>query len=662
MRTDVDIVSVANNIGGILGTANKSMSITSTFAAGEIYSKTGALDKVGRIYGSGIGTAKVTASRCFAYEGQNINGKQNTDRLDAYALMSADTMSGANAKIGWSRRVGLGSGFRLLGSDSPESVYGLLPYLRDEDGSGLLSGQTPHLMKDQALKMNKVIAAKDVPGKTDSTYPYQLNISFVQSKEKELYTVESVAVEGMNVAEPKDGKYEPDTKTQESETDGTVTTQFYVYTGLASYQDNYRVTLKVKKGNAEQTLSGVLQFEEKDIPYLEIHNIEEWKQYLGSNADERNLGQRYQNIRIAGEVNFAGLTSTQLRNYLNVRAAKVTATEAGKLTNLTYSAARAGEAVFADISGDLDSLAFENMSLDVSSYGGSSIGIIGHLQGNGEKLKFTNITVKAGAATEVGTIGTTEGTLTDITLHNINVTASGDYVGGLTGVSRGNISNVTLTGDVGGTAANPTYGTNVINIGSYLGTGGLVGAPYAAFEKISVSGTHVSGYRYVGGMSGYTNENTNNDITVGSDVISKDASGEKIYDVFVESTSYYVGGVSGYGTSGSNGIDVNYFKNVTVQNARVTTRGSEASGIARVIRAEDVTVKGSYIYAASSFAGGVADAWSTVYRATVTDSIISARKLCRWYWWRLCPYSGLHHYRLHDYGRQICRWCLWIQL
>ena len=59
------------------------------------------------------------------------------------------------------------------------------------------------------------------------------------------------------------------------------------------------------------------------------------------------------------------------------------------------------------------------MSLDVSSYGGSSIGIIGHLQGNGEKLKFTNITVKAGAATEVGAIGTTEGALTDITLHNI---------------------------------------------------------------------------------------------------------------------------------------------------------------------------------------------------------------------------------------------------
>ena len=87
-------------------------------------------------------------------------------------------------------------------------------------------------------------------------------------------------------------------------------------------------------------------------------------------------------------------------------------------------------------------------------------------------------------------------------------------------------------------------------------------------------------------MSGYTNENTNNDITVGSDTIHTDASGEKIFDVFVESTSYYVGGVSGYGTSGSYGMDFNYFKNVTVQNARVTTRGSEASGIARIIRAE----------------------------------------------------------------------------
>lgn len=622
--TDVDIVSVANNIGGILGTADKSLSITSTFAAGEIYSKTGALDKVGRIYGSGVGTAKVTASRCFAYEGQNINGKLNTDRLDAYALMSADTMSGGNARIGWSRRVGMGSGFQLLGSDSPESVYGLLPYLRDEEGSGLLSGQTQHLMKDQALKMNKVIAAKDVPGKTDSTYPYQLNISFVQSNDDELYTVESVDVEGMNVAEPQDGKYEPDTMTQVSETDGTVTTQFYAYTGLTSYQDNYRVTLKVKKGNAEQTLSGVLQFEDGDIPYLEIHNIEEWRHYLGSNTGELNLGQSYQNIRIAGEVNFAGLTSTQLRNYLNIRAAKVTSTEEGKLVNLTYSAARAGEAVFADISGNLDSLTFENMSLDVSSYGGSSIGIIGHLQGSGENLAFTDITVKAGAATEVGTIGTTEGTLTDITLHNINVTASGNYVGGLTGVSRGDISNITMTGDVGGTAANPTYGTNIINTGNYQGTGGLVGAPYAAFENIYVSGTHVSGYQRVGGMSGYINESTNNDITVGSDEIHTDASGEKIYDVFVESTSSYVGGVGGCGTSGGNGTDHNYFKNVALYNTRVTTRGSEASGIGRVIRADNVTVTGSYVYAASTHAGGVADAWSSIYRATVSDSIISA--------------------------------------
>ena len=87
--------------------------MTSTFAAGEVYSKTGAVDKVGRIYGSGIGSAKVTPGRCFAYEGQLVNGQLQKEKLDAYGLMTAEKLSGSSAKIGWSRRIGIGSGFRL---------------------------------------------------------------------------------------------------------------------------------------------------------------------------------------------------------------------------------------------------------------------------------------------------------------------------------------------------------------------------------------------------------------------------------------------------------------------------------------------------------------------------------------------------------------------
>ena len=105
--TDVSIVSVANNIGGVIGTAGKSMNLTSAFAVGEVYSKTGALDKVGRLYGSGIGTAKISTSRSFAYEGQMMNGQTSKDKVDAFALLSADYLSGGNAKVGWSRRIGI---------------------------------------------------------------------------------------------------------------------------------------------------------------------------------------------------------------------------------------------------------------------------------------------------------------------------------------------------------------------------------------------------------------------------------------------------------------------------------------------------------------------------------------------------------------------------
>lgn len=226
------------------------------------------------------------------------------------------------------------------------------------------------------------------------------------------------------------------------------------------------------------------------IPYLEINNISDWKHYLGSGTGELNLGQSYQNIKITGEVDFSDMTSSSLTNYLNVKAAKVQATEEGKITNLTYTASRAGETIFADISGDMNGLAFEKVTLDVSSYGGSSIGLIGHLQGNGADLSFTDITVNAGTATEVGCIGTMEGSLTRINLHNINVRGRGDYIGGLAGLARGEISDVTMSGDVSGTAANTVYGSNVINDGNSQGTGGLIGIPYGPMENVEVTGTH----------------------------------------------------------------------------------------------------------------------------------------------------------------------------
>lgn len=632
--TDVSVVSVANGIGGILGSAEKSLTVGSVFAAGEVYSKTGSTEKVGRIYGNEIGNVKVTTNRAFAYEGQMINGQSVDDKRDAYGLLSSAQLSGDNAKVGWSRRIGLGSAFRLLGEASPQQVSGQLPYLLDEDGTSLMPGQTAHLMKDLSLAMNPVSYQKDVPGKTDTNYPYRLQLSFVQQRGGSPYKVQSVAVEGMTVAESIEDKYLPEYTDQVSEADNTLTTSFYAYTGLLSYQDNYRVTLTVaKEDGSSQTLSGVLQFKEEDIPYLVIHNFAEWKEYLGSGANERNLGQSYQNIKIDGGIDFSEgkLSSAAMAGYLNIRAGKVKGTEKAVLKGLDYTASKSSEAVFSDISGSIDQIRFENMTLDASINGGSSIGMIGHLQGNGSGLSFENVTVKGGTASEVGCIGTCEGSLTEITMDNIRVTARGNYIGGLAGLARGDISKVTLEGSdtvytpgADGKEGTADYGSQIVNEASAQGTGGILGIGYGVFSDITVTGTWVKGYQRVGAVSGYSNQSQNLNIRVGM-LNPKDKDGNDMpYSAAVEGRDY-VAGVSGYVQSGTYSTTVNYYENVLVQQVSVRATNSLAGGIGTyAIRTQDCSVEDCYIFASSTYAGGASTNWCTLYNTTVRGSTIQA--------------------------------------
>lgn len=632
--TDVSVVSVANGIGGVLGSAEKSLTIGSAFAAGEVYSKTGSMEKVGRIYGNEIGNVKITTNRVFAYEGQMLNGQSTDDKLDAYGLLGSAQLSGDNAKVGWSRRIGLGSAFRLLGADSPQQVSGQLPYLLDEDGTSLMPGQTAQMLKDLSLVMNPVSYQKDVAGKTDADYPYQLNLSFVQQMSGSPYKVQSVAVEGMTVAESTGNRYLPETSTQESVVDNTLTTSFYAYTGLSSYQDNYRVTLTVAKDDgSSQTLSGVLQFKEEDIPYLVIHNFDEWRTYLGSGTNEQNLGQSYQNIKIDGTVDFSrgSLSQQAMAVYLNIRAGKVKGTDQAVLTGLSYTASKSSEAVFSDISGSIDGIRFENMTLDDSVNGGSSIGMIGHLQGNGSNLTFTNVTVKGGTASEVGCIGTCEGSLTDITMDNIRVTARGNYIGGLAGLVRGDVSNVTLDGSAtaytagaDGAAGTADYGSQIVNEANAQGTGGICGIGYGVFSDITVKGTWIKGYQRVGAVSGYSNQSQNFNIQIGM-LSPKDTAGNDMpYSVAVEGRDY-VGGVVGHALSGTYSTTVNYYENVKVQHVSVRATNTQAGGIGNyAIRTQDCLVENCYIFAASTHAGGAATNWCTLYDTTVRGCTIQA--------------------------------------
>lgn len=625
--TDVSIVSVANNIGGIVGSADKSITVSSAFAAGEIYSKTASLNNVGRIYGSGAGTSVVTVNRCYAYEGQAVNGQITKDAMDAKDLYSSEELSGDSGRVlrSWNRRIGIGSAFLLTGEDSPTEKAGLLPYLLDEDGKTKMQGQTEHILRDLTLSMGTIAATKDTTANIPDGYDYRLQVSFTQNTSADMYEVtspEDIIVEGMTV--------KSDTLLSGPGSQGQETTSkgYYVYTKLNSYQDNYRVSLNVRKANgAVQTLSGVLQFDENHIPYLEIKNIEDWTKNLGSHEGEGNLGQSYQNILINGTVDFSKIgIGKNVGDYLNIKAAKVRgAKDTAILTGLNYKASRSGEAVFADISGSMENITFKDMIIDSSQQsGGTNIGLIGTLQGEGSGLKFENITIKTGAATNVGCIGTAGGAVTDITLDNIKISARGNYVGGLVGVANGALTDINLTGSKTKAPAESTekakadsYGSVIEVTGSYNGAGGICGIAYEPFENLTVTGTSVKGYNRVGAISGYTNESTTNDVTVGTENCS-------YYDVSVEGTNY-VTGISGRDTSGGYSMTRNYFNNVTVQNAYISATNSFAAGVStNAVRVDNANILGCYIVSSKDHAAGMVNDWNNVTESTVSDSTIIA--------------------------------------
>lgn len=627
--TDVSVRSSASGIGGILGSAESSLSLKSAFAAGEVYSQTGSLDNVGRLYGNELGSAVVTASRVYAYEGQLMNGQSVTDRLDALALLASEDLSGSSVRAGWSRRLGLGSGWQIQGADSPEETPGMLPWLLDEDGATPLPGQSVTILRDLSLELNPVGYVIQSGGE----YPYKLYVSFVQPIADTLYEYGSTVIEGMEAADPSDA-YPLKLNTQTSVADGTVTTSFELYTRLNSYQDNYRVTVQVKRADGSvQSLSGVLQFAEEDVPYLEISNIDEWKHYLGSGSGELGLGQSYQNIAITGTVDFSSLSNAELSGYLSIRAGKLkgagSEADPAMLTGLDYTARKSGEAVFSDITGAASDITFKNMKLDVSAYGGTNVGLINRLQGNGSGLVFENVTVDAGTASQVGCIGITEGSLDNIRLDNIRITARGDYVGGLTGTVRGSLTNIVLEGtdtDYDRAADTTTYGSQVTVEGSYSNTGGICGIGYGLFADIQVTGTSVRGRTQVGGVSGLSNQGVNERITVGA-LGYQDKDGETVpyaVEVAASGSSNYAAGVNGFIQVSSYNATVNHYEEVQVLNTYVSA-GNYAGGIGtNATYAEHCLVDGCYIYASGSYAGGISATWSTVNDSIIRNSHIQA--------------------------------------
>lgn len=630
--TDVSVRSSASGIGGILGSAEKSLSFKSAFAAGEVYSQTGSLDNVGRLYGNELGNAVVTASRIYAYEGQLMNGQSVTDRLDALALLSIEDLSGSSVRAGWSRRLGMGSGWQIQGTDSPEVTPGMLPWLLDEDGVNPLPGQSVTILRDLSLALNPIQYEAPI----NSGDPYKLYVSFVQPIADSLYEYGSTVIEGMEVARPSE-EYPLDLFTQESSADGTVTTNFVLYTWLNSYQDNYRVTVQVTRADGSvQSLSGVLQFAEKDVPYLEISDIEDWKYYLGSGSGELGLGQSYQNLAITGTVDFSkgSISVSDMSGYLNIRAGKLKGAGSednpAMLTGLDYTARKSGEAVFSDITGSASDIAFKDMKLDVSVYGGTNVGLISRLQGSGSGLVFENVEIKAGPASQVGCIGLAESSLDNIWLDNIKITASGDYVGGLTGIVRGDLTNIVLEGSgtdyvpsSDGTTGTTTYGSQVTVEGTYSYTGGVCGIGYGLFADIQVTGVRVSGRTYVGGVSGTSNQGVNERITVGS-IDYVDGDNEQVpYSVEITASSNYAAGISAYATNGYN-TTRNYYDDVNVQGVRISAVNYTGGVGTTNIQVVNSLVDGCHIVSSSAYAGGIGSTWDTARNTTVRNSYIQA--------------------------------------
>ena len=603
----MDINSNMGQLGGIVGVMGSGI-LQNTLAIGDL--ATGNTSNLGRIYGgTASGSAQITLTNGVAFSGQ-LYGNTTSDVLKGTNATALVTTEELETEVPYRDQARLGTGFDITGEAGGYPVTsGYMPMLMDSDG-GVLVDQAPVLRKDGRLKITNVNLAANQQG----SYTLIVNAATGDSSFR-LKGVECDAFElnGSSGVQD-DGK------------DGIVGQKWvirYSDVTLKQYLSTYAVTVVFENTEGvEQRLS----YQLTGNYYRRISNANEWVSVM------HEYGQNFENFEITNDIDLSKVSQSVIedQNLVNLKINSLRSSSGANYTvkGLHYNAVAQSEAMIASLSGTMENITFEDISISNRSkaLGGNNVGLIGQNNGTIQNTVFKKIVVDGYSAQNVGCVGQNNGVIDQVTVQDVEITSDqngAQYVGGMVGYNTGTVTHITAEGTKNGTTYRAHYNGNTTPLMADYSyavvgknfTGGVIGYSTSGYSDIALKAAYVKGNKAVGGICSWIDAVVAENLTVGDPE-------DKTKAVRIEGSAEYVGGIIGQ-SAGSAGEGVySTIRNAKLYNAFVIGKsytGGILGGTGKwYMRSYDsmavhATVSGS------DYVGGIVGNYNYNYRNYVED-------------------------------------------
>ena len=602
----MDINSNMGQLGGIVGVMGSGI-LQNTLAIGDL--ATGNTSNLGRIYGgTASGSAQITLTNGVAFSGQ-LYGNTTSDVLKGTNATALVTTEELETEIPYRDQARLGTGFDITGEAGGYPVTsGYMPMLMDSDG-GVLADQTPVLRKDGRLKITNVNLAANQQGSYTLTVNAATGDSSFRLKGVECDAFELNGSSGVQ----DDGK------------DGIVGQKWvirYSDVTLKQYLSTYAVTVVFENTEGvEQRLS----YQLTGNYYRRISDANEWVSVM------HEYGQNFENFEITNNIDLSKVSQSVIeeQNLVNLKINSLRSSSGNyTVKGLHYNAVAQSEAMIASLSGTMENITFEDISISNRSkaLGGNNVGLIGQNNGTIQNTVFKKIVVDGYSAQNVGCVGQNNGVIDQVTVQDVEITSDqngAQYVGGMVGYNTGTVTHIKAEGTKNGTTYRAHYNGNTTPLMADYSyavvgknfTGGVIGYSTSGYSDIALKAAYVKGNKAVGGICSWIDAVIAENLTVGDPEDQTKA-------VRIEGSAEYVGGIIGQ-SAGSAGEGVySTIRNAKLYNAFVIGKsytGGILGGTGKwYMRSYDSMVVHATI-SGSDYVGGIVGNYNYNYRNYVED-------------------------------------------
>lgn len=229
---------------------------------------------------------------------------------------------------------------------------------------------------------------------------------------------------------------------------------------LKQYLSTYAVTVVFENTEGvEQRLS----YQLTGNYYRRISNANEWVSVM------HEYGQNFENFEITNNIDLSKVSQSVIeeQNLVNLKINSLRSSSGRNYTvkGLHYNAVAQSEAMIASLSGTMENIIFEDISISNRSkaLGGNNVGLIGQNNGTIQNTVFKKIVVDGYSAQNVGCVGQNNGVIDQVTVRDVEIISDqngAQYVGGMVGYNTGTVTHITAEGTKNGTTYRAHYNGN----------------------------------------------------------------------------------------------------------------------------------------------------------------------------------------------------------